>query len=89
MSGANGGPNTLWTPDREVPVGRGVQSATPEDMRILRDMHTVAQKFNIELRCPRCDRSFGGLNNGRGSVESIFCGCREIRAQVRSRLLTL
>lgn len=79
----------LWTPDRDIPLDRGlgVDHATPREMQILADLHTVAQKFGLVLVCKKCDHSFQGQNDGNGRSHAIWCKCREIKADFQRRIV--
>ena len=75
---------TLWTPDRDIPLHtRSVQHMSPVEMKVFEDLHAIAFRLNIEVRCGKCGTPFQGLNDGHARTQSIFCGCREIRAEVR------
>lgn len=81
-------PSTLWTPDRDIPLHtRDVQEISPAEMKVFQDLHSIAQRLSIEIRCPRCNQSFRGLNDAKGREHSIFCGCREIKSVVGGRLV--
>mgnify|MGYP003333015681 CR=1 FL=1 len=80
---------TLWTPDRDVPLGVSrVDQATPEEMKVFEQLDRLARKFKLVLLCPRCDKSFTGLNDGHSRTQGIHCGCREIRAELGRRIVT-
>lgn len=73
---------TMWTPDRDVPLHtKSTESMRPDEMKVVELMHVVAQKFGIQLICLKCKYPFQGLNSGHGRTQSIFCQCREIKAE--------
>ena len=77
---------TLWTPDRDVPLDqehRDIAVIDPREMLVIRSMHAIAQRHDIVLACNHCRQPFRGLNDGHAQTEAIFCGCRELRATVR------
>lgn len=82
---------SLWTPDRDIPLDkdlpRGVQAIDSREMVVIKAMDTIAQRHHIVLACAHCRQPFHGLNDGHASVESISCGCRELRAVVRKRIV--
>ena len=72
----------LWTPDRDVPIHlNNVENMDPQEMKVLESMHSVAQRHGIKLICIKCNQPFRGLNSGHGRTQSVFCGCREIKAE--------
>lgn len=76
-----GSANSLWTPDRDIPLHtKGVDVIRPEEMKTIADLHTIAQRLGLVLVCKACDHSFQGQNNGGGRTASIYCKCREIKA---------
>lgn len=78
----------LWTPDRNIPLNvQGRESCSPDEMRVIRAMHEIAQRRSIELRCTRCGAPFHGLNDGQARDQAVFCKCREIKAEVGGRVI--
>ncbi len=80
--------NTLWTPDRNVPLHtKGVDTISAKDMQTLADLDALARKLRLVLVCLACDSHFQGQNDGKARTSSIWCRCREIRADTGSRLV--
>lgn len=78
-------PKRLWTPDGDRTLdGQRVEACHPAEMRIVAAMHTIAQRHRIVLACETCRRPFRGFNSPQGQTQSIVCGCREIRATMRT-----
>jgi hypothetical protein len=79
----------LWTPDRNIPIDRqrNVDYISPREMKLFEDLHALATRIKVEIRCPKCGESFQGQNDGHARTQAIFCGCREIRADVGGRVV--
>ena len=86
------GPRTLWTPDGNRlldDVQRQTGILDSREMLILRSVHTIAQRHRLVLACADCRQPFQGLNSGHADVESISCGCRELKATGMRRVIAL
>jgi hypothetical protein len=57
---------------------------SPQEMKVMRDLHAVAQKFNFGLVCMKCNKALQGSNQGGEQFFVITCQCREIRGSSRS-----
>lgn len=82
--------STLWTPDGNVPLHSGqrqVDAASEAEMRAIANVHGPCQRLGIMLVCLRCDKPLQGQNDGRGRQASIWCKCREIRADFGNRIV--
>lgn len=62
-----------------------VVSFTPDEMRLIRDFHAMAQKYDIGLHCSHCGKDIQGANSGYEASFSVSCGCREFHGE-RPRL---
>lgn len=80
---------TLWTPDRDIDIStqRDVVPIPAPWMKQFEALHPIAQKLDLMLMCVRCLKPFMGYNGTTGQTQAIACGCRELRATVRSSAL--
>lgn len=79
----------MWTPDRDIPLNvQDREAMRPGEMAVIEQMHDIAQRHGIQLRCAKCGVNFQGLNSGaKGRTQSIFCKCREIKANTGSGIV--
>lgn len=56
-----------------------IEPLTREEIIVFSQMHEIAQRRKIELRCMKCGGSFTGHNNDSTAVLSVQCKCRELR----------
>jgi hypothetical protein len=85
------GEKKLWTPDREVPIGtdRTTRPIDPREMQIIAAMDLVGKKYGIVLACETCRHPFQGFNSGNAATVAITCGCRELKATMRTNRVSL
>lgn len=85
----NHSPHTaIWTPDGDITTHQNIDRATADEMRLLMNLHKVAQKFGFSVNCTRCGGAIVGMNASPNSkLMSVSCGCREIRAEMHQGVL--
>lgn len=67
-----------------LPGGGAVRRAevvafTVDEMRVIRDFHAIAQKYDLGLHCSHCGKDIQGKNTGHEAIFAIECECREFR----------